>query len=171
MSSHGRARRSLALAVHEWGASTVGTPRVGGHLPCTGRRLPSQRGRTPSACGCTGRVGWEGGAHGNAGSRNGSLDRSGSRSDHASIQRHDRALAVQLRNAASSMVLNIAESEYSDPGNRRARLFTAAGSTNESRSAVRVAIAWGYIREERAADVLARFDAVMAILWRLTHGP
>jgi len=50
------------------------------------------------------------------------------------------------------MVLNIAESEYSDPGNRRARLFTAAGSTNESRSAVRVAIAWGYIHKERAAD-------------------
>ena len=87
------------------------------------------------------------------------------------IQRHDRALAVQLRTAASSMVLNIAESEYSDPGNRRARLFTAAGSTNESRSAVRVAIAWGYIREEKATEILARFDAVMAVLWKLTHGP
>jgi hypothetical protein len=56
------------------------------------------------------------------------------------IQRQDRALAVT---AASSMVLNIAESEYSDPGNRRACLFTAAGSTNESRPAVRVVIAWG----------------------------
>jgi four helix bundle protein len=66
------------------------------------------------------------------------------------IQRQDRALALQLRTAASSMVLNIGESAYSDPGNRRARLFTAAGSTNESRSAVRVAIAWGYIRRERA---------------------
>ena len=87
------------------------------------------------------------------------------------IQRHDRALAVQLRTAASSMVLNIAESEYSDPGYKRARLFTAAGSANESRSAVRVAIAWGYVRQERAADVLARLDRVMAILWKLTHGP
>ncbi len=87
------------------------------------------------------------------------------------IQRQDRALAVQLRTAASSMVLNIAESEYSDPGNKRARLFTAAGSANESRSAVRVAIAWGYVRQERAADVLARLDRVMAILWKLTHGP
>src|SRR5229473_6861173 len=73
------------------------------------------------------------------------------------IQRQDRALAVQLRTAASSMVLNIAESEYSDPGNRRARLFTAAGSANESRSAVRVAIAWGYLRRDRAAQLLARF--------------
>ena len=87
------------------------------------------------------------------------------------IQRHDRTLAVQLRTAASSMVLNIAESEYSDPGNKRARLFTAAGSTNESRSAVRVAIAWGYIHKERATDVLARLDRVMRILWSLTHGP
>jgi len=57
------------------------------------------------------------------------------------IQRHDRALSVQLRTAASSMMLNIAASEYSDPGNKRARLFTAAGSANESRSAVRLAIA------------------------------
>ncbi len=87
------------------------------------------------------------------------------------IQRQDRALAVQLRTAASSMVLNIAESEYSDPGNKRARLFTAAGSANESRSAIRVAVAWGYVRQERAADVLARLDRVMAILWKLTHGP
>ena len=87
------------------------------------------------------------------------------------IQRHDRGLAVQLRNSASSMVLNIAESEYSDPGNRRARLFTAAGSANESRSAVRVAVAWGYLGADRTADVLARLDQVMAILWKLTHGP
>jgi four helix bundle protein len=87
------------------------------------------------------------------------------------VQRHDRALAVQLRNAANSMVLNIAESEYSDPGNRRARLFTAAGSANESRSAVRAAVAWGYIRKERAAELLGKFDSVMAVLWKLTHGP
>jgi four helix bundle protein len=58
------------------------------------------------------------------------------------VQRQDRELASQLRRAASSIVLNIAESEYSDPGNRRARLFTAAGSANESRAALRVAVAW-----------------------------
>jgi len=85
------------------------------------------------------------------------------------IQRHDRGLAVQLRNAASSMVLNIAESEYSDAGNRRARLFTAAGSANESRSAVRDAIAWRYVSRERAEAVLSQLDQVIAILWRLTH--
>jgi four helix bundle protein len=87
------------------------------------------------------------------------------------VQRRDRALAVQLRTAATSVVLNIAEAEYSDPGNKRARLFTAAGSANESRSAVRVAIAWGYLRRERAEEVLGKLDAVVAILWKLTHGP
>jgi four helix bundle protein len=87
------------------------------------------------------------------------------------IQKRDRGLTIQLRNAASSMVLNIAESEHSDPGNRRARLFTAAGSANESRSAVRVAVAWGYIRRERATEILDRLDHVVAILWKLTHGP
>src|SRR5258708_17300063 len=70
------------------------------------------------------------------------------------IQRQDRALAVQLRTAANSMVLNIAESEYSDPGNRRARLFSAAGAANEARSAGGVAVAWGYVRRERAAQLL-----------------
>src|SRR6185503_20644743 len=87
------------------------------------------------------------------------------------IQRRDPSLASQLRRAASSIALNIAESEYSDPGNRRARLFTAAGSANESRTALKVAIAWGYIRSDRATDVLERMDRVVAILWKLTHGP
>ena len=87
------------------------------------------------------------------------------------IQRYDRALAVQLRTAASSIVLNIAESEHSDPGNRRARLFTAAGSANESRSALRVAVAWGYVRRERTSEVLEQMNHVVAILWKLTHGP
>ena len=55
------------------------------------------------------------------------------------IQRKDRALAVQLTRAASSIALNVSEGNYSDPGNRRARFFTAAGSANETRAALRVA--------------------------------
>jgi four helix bundle protein len=87
----------------------------------------------------------------------------------ALIQRQDRGLAQQLRASASSIALNIAEAEYSDPGNGHARLFTAAGSANESRSAVRVAIAWRYVSRERAEAVLSQLDQVIAILWRLTH--
>ena len=53
------------------------------------------------------------------------------------IKRQDRSLADQLVRAASSISLNIAEADYSDPGNKRSRLFTAAGSANEVRAAVR----------------------------------
>ncbi len=87
------------------------------------------------------------------------------------VQRRDRSLASQLTRAASSVVLNIAEAEYSDPGNRRARLHSAAGSANESRSALLVAMAWGYVSEQQAAPAAELLDRVVAMLWRLTHGP
>ena len=86
-----------------------------------------------------------------------------------SIQRRDRSLAVQITRAASSISLNVSEGNYSDPGNRRARFFTAAGSANETRSALRVALAWGYIGHEQAAGALGLLDRVLAMLWKLTH--
>ena len=87
------------------------------------------------------------------------------------IQRRDRSLASQLTRAASSVVLNIAEAEYSDPGNRCARLHSAAGSANESRSALLVALAWGYVSEQQARPSAELLNRVVAMLWRLTHGP
>jgi four helix bundle protein len=86
-----------------------------------------------------------------------------------SIKARDRALADQLARAASSVTLNIAESNYTDPGNRRSRLFTAAGSANEVRAALRVARAARYCEPEAAAGVEALLDRVIAILWKLTH--
>ena len=86
------------------------------------------------------------------------------------IQRRDRSLAVQLTRAASSIALNIAEAEYSDPGTRRARFHTAAGSANETRSALAVAIAWGYVTTEQSRASLALLDRIIATLWRLLHG-
>ena len=85
------------------------------------------------------------------------------------VQRHDRALADQLRRALSSMALNLGEAAYSDPGTKRARLHTAAGSANESRSALAVAVAWGYVAERECVAGLASLDRVMAMLWRLLH--
>ncbi len=87
----------------------------------------------------------------------------------ARIKRHDRSLADQLTRAASSIALNIAESNYSDPGNQRARLFTAAGSANETRAALRVAVAWTYLAPAEASSALELLDRVVRILWRLTH--
>src|SRR5262245_24681049 len=85
------------------------------------------------------------------------------------IKRHDRSLADQLRRAASSVSLNIAESNYSDPGNRKARLFTAAGSANETRAALRVAVAWGYVVPKEAESARALVERVVAMLWKLTR--
>lgn len=78
------------------------------------------------------------------------------------IQRQDKELARQLKDAASSAALNIGEAEYSDPGTRRARFHTAAGSANESRSALAVAIAWGCVTRDEARAALEHFDRVVA---------
>lgn len=85
------------------------------------------------------------------------------------VQRHDRALASQLRDALSSMALTIGEAEYSDPGTKRARLHTAAGSANEARSALAVAVAWGTVSAEDTEVGLRLLDRVVAMLWRLLH--
>ena len=85
------------------------------------------------------------------------------------LARHDRSLAQQLSRAASSTALNIGEAEYSDPGNRRARFCSAAGSAGETRMALEVARAWGYVTAEQAAPALALLDRLIGMLWSLSR--
>jgi four helix bundle protein len=85
------------------------------------------------------------------------------------IKRMDRSLADQLLRAANSMVLNIGEAEYSDAGTRRARFLTAAGSANETRTALRLAAAWGYVGSQQLVAALRGLDEVQAMLWKLSH--
>jgi four helix bundle protein len=87
----------------------------------------------------------------------------------ARIKKQDKSLADQLARAASSIALNIAEADYSDGGNKRARLFTAAGSANETRAALRVATEWGYFQAEEAAAAQALLNRIIGTLWKLTH--
>jgi hypothetical protein len=49
-------------------------------------------------------------------------------------------------------------------------LFSAAGSANETLTALRVAVAWRHlpVREAEAAQALAL--RIVAILWRMTRG-
>ena len=61
------------------------------------------------------------------------------------VRRRDRSLADQLRRAAQSVVLNVAEARGSDAGNARARFATACGSAKETRAALHIAADWGYL--------------------------
>jgi hypothetical protein len=64
------------------------------------------------------------------------------------------------------VALNLAEADGSDPGNRRARLHTALGSLSETRAALRVAAAWGYVDAAVVEGADARLDRVAATGWR-----
>jgi four helix bundle protein len=68
------------------------------------------------------------------------------------------------------VALNIAEGEHSDPGNRRARFYSAAGSANETLAALRVAVAWGYFAEPEAEVAAGMLRRVIGMLWKLTRG-
>jgi four helix bundle protein len=85
------------------------------------------------------------------------------------IRARDRGLADQLMRAASSVVLNIGEGNYSDPGNRRARLFTAAGSAAETRLALRAAVAWRHCLAAEAQPARVLLERIVPMLWKLTH--
>lgn len=83
------------------------------------------------------------------------------------IARQDRDLADQLRRAATSISLNLAEGSRSQKGNRQKHFCLAHGSASEVKAALCVARAWGWLDgDDRALAVL---DRLLALLWRLTH--
>ena len=81
------------------------------------------------------------------------------------IREQDTKLADQLRRAAQSVVLNIAEGRGNKGGNAELRFATACGSAKEVRAALDVARDWGYIEPRLAA----RLDRVCAITWCLSR--
>jgi len=83
------------------------------------------------------------------------------------IARVDRDLARQLRRAATSVALNIAEGETAIGGNRRARFDTAIGSARESIACLEAAEALRYVRASATVGAIDRFDHVIATLTRL----
>lgn len=85
------------------------------------------------------------------------------------IRARDRALADQLMRAANSIALNIEEGRGSDPGNQRARFFTALGSAKESRAALRLATGWRHVQAPEAQGANLLLERIIAILWTLTH--
>ena len=71
------------------------------------------------------------------------------------IKQHDKSLEDQLRRAASSIGLNLAE---------------AAGSARETQHALRQAIAWRYVTARDAERALGLVRRLMDVLWRITRG-
>ena len=85
----------------------------------------------------------------------------------AKIRRCDRDLGEQLRTALSSVALNAGEGNGSSGGSRVARFSTALGSNDESRVALRVAVAWGYVTMGEIQSGDALLDRVGGSLYRL----
>ena len=63
----------------------------------------------------------------------------------ARIEMRDKDLARQMRRAASSIVLNIAEGSGCSGGTRRERYRNALGSAREVEACIDVARAWHYV--------------------------
>ena len=87
----------------------------------------------------------------------------------AGIRRCDSKLAEQIVASASSVAANLAEGNRRT-GRDRGHLFRiAAGSADETRTHLRVAVAWGYLEASEIDSVLALIDRELGIIWGLTH--
>ena len=82
------------------------------------------------------------------------------------IERHDGDLASQLRRAASSVVLNLAEGSGSFGRVRTQRYRTALGSARETMACLLVAERFGYV-EPVPAELVAVMNRVVGTLVRV----
>ena len=85
------------------------------------------------------------------------------------LRKRDADLFRQIRRAASSITLNIAEGNRRQGADRLHLWRVAAGSADEVRVGLRCAVAWGDLRVEDTERSLELLDRICAMLWRLTH--
>ncbi len=86
------------------------------------------------------------------------------------LKRQDRDLEDQLRRAAASVVLNLAEGAGRRGKDRVQHYRIAAGSAGETAAGLRLGLAWGYLEAGQVENALARLDRVRAMVWKLTRG-
>ncbi len=70
----------------------------------------------------------------------------------------------------NSIALNLSEGRQRDGRDRLHHFRIAAGSADESRTALKLAKAWAYVPSSKLEAVLARLEDIISILWKLTHG-
>ena len=86
----------------------------------------------------------------------------------ADIGRRDRDLEDQIRRAASSVALNIAEGSGSFGKMRTVRYRTALGSARETLACLRVAEAFGYV-DSMPTGVVRRMDRIVGTLVKVAQ--
>ena len=86
------------------------------------------------------------------------------------LQRHDPDLHRQLRRAAASVALNLAEGAGQRGGHRVERWRCALGSARECVMALQLAAALGYLPEGKALAAADRFDHVAAVTYKPLRG-
>ena len=89
------------------------------------------------------------------------------RSTLVTMKEHDAELAAQMRDAASSITLNLGEGAGCSGGRRRQHYEIAHGSAREVKACLDVGERWGWLD---ASGVRAIMDRQLALLWGLTRG-
>jgi four helix bundle protein len=85
------------------------------------------------------------------------------------IRRRSSGLADQIERASGSIAANLGEGNRRQGRDRLHFFRIAAGSADETRMHLRVAMARGWITGRDAAPSLDLIDQELAILWRLTQ--
>ena len=85
------------------------------------------------------------------------------------IRRRSPKLAKQIEEAASSVAANLGEGNRRRGKDRVHFFLISAGSTDETRCHLRVALAWRWVTEADIAEPLSLCDRELAMLWKLTN--
>ena len=83
------------------------------------------------------------------------------------ISQHDRNLADQMKRAATSVPLNLAEGQRRVAGNKRRAYEIAHGEAREVLGCLDCAAAWGYVANASTARTI--LDRLLGLCWGLTH--
>jgi four helix bundle protein len=87
----------------------------------------------------------------------------------ARLRSRDAKLADEIRRAATSIVLNLAEGSKRAGLDRTHHFRLSHGSAAEVKAALDLAIAWGDIDAASVAPARVLLDRELAMLYRLTH--